>query len=132
MEKSLDRKLADIHANPNSKAFILADAKDADMAFGIASPGRDPLNAAAGFRSLENFRQHIRENIRQGLLDIMLMSASTSYELTIKERAFDRSPMTPAVRMNDVMCPATSSISLRRSFQASASSCSNRRKPGRP
>jgi hypothetical protein len=40
MIKSLDAKLADIHANPSgSKAFIIADAKDADMAFGIAAPG---------------------------------------------------------------------------------------------
>src|SRR6202034_1707655 len=35
MEKSLDRKLAAIHADPNCREFILADAKDADMAFGI-------------------------------------------------------------------------------------------------
>src|SRR5215510_14571005 len=40
MIKSLDTKLADIHADPSgSKAFIIADAKDADMAFGITSPG---------------------------------------------------------------------------------------------
>jgi hypothetical protein len=40
MTKSLDTKLADIHANPfGSKAFIIADAKDADIAFGIAAPG---------------------------------------------------------------------------------------------
>ena len=32
MIKSLDRKLAAIHADPNCREFILADAKDADMA----------------------------------------------------------------------------------------------------
>ena len=32
MDKSLDRKLAAILADPNSREFILADAKDADMA----------------------------------------------------------------------------------------------------
>ena len=38
--KSLDAKLADIRANPgSSKAFIIADAKDADMAFGVRAPG---------------------------------------------------------------------------------------------
>jgi hypothetical protein len=40
MIKSLDTKIADIRANPSgSKAFIIADAKDADMAFGIVAPG---------------------------------------------------------------------------------------------
>jgi hypothetical protein len=40
MKKSLDVKVADILANPsNSKAFIIADAKDADMGFGIRAPG---------------------------------------------------------------------------------------------
>jgi hypothetical protein len=34
MIKSRDTRLVDIHANPSgSKAFIIADAKDADMAF---------------------------------------------------------------------------------------------------
>ncbi|MCO5053029.1 MAG: hypothetical protein M9920_12075 [Verrucomicrobiae bacterium] len=33
--KSLDQKLAEIKANPASRAFILADAKDADMAYGV-------------------------------------------------------------------------------------------------
>ena len=46
MQKSLDQKIADIRANPSgSKAFIIADAKDADMAFGITAPGQKrPLN----------------------------------------------------------------------------------------
>jgi hypothetical protein len=36
--KSLDLKLQRIHANPKlSKDFILADAKDPDMALGIAA-----------------------------------------------------------------------------------------------
>ena len=33
--KSLDTKLAEIIADPSSRAFLLADAKDADMAFGV-------------------------------------------------------------------------------------------------
>ena len=37
--KSLDAKLAEIKANPASRAFILADAKDADMAFGVRAMG---------------------------------------------------------------------------------------------
>ena len=37
--KSLDAKLAEVKANPASHAFIIADAKDADMAFGVRAPG---------------------------------------------------------------------------------------------
>ena len=46
MEKSLDRKLARIPADPSCRDFILADAKDADMAFGLAAPGRSPEHYA--------------------------------------------------------------------------------------
>ena len=42
MEKSLDRKLAAIHADPNCREFIIADAKDADMALGLGAPGQSP------------------------------------------------------------------------------------------
>jgi hypothetical protein len=102
MEKTLDVKLADIHASPaGSKAFLLADAKDADMAFGMAAPGRSPEHADGGFRSLAEYREHIRRNTRQGLLDIMLMSVSSNEVLTIRERIFDASPVTPAIRAND-------------------------------
>src|SRR4051812_40344204 len=83
--KSLDRKLAAIHANPNSREFILADAKDADMAFGIGAPGLSP-EAHAGelrFKTLEQYREQMRLITRQGLVDIMLMSASSSHALTI-------------------------------------------------
>jgi hypothetical protein len=102
--KSLDRKLAAIHADPHGcREFILADAKDADMAFGIGAPGRSP-EAHPGevrFRTLEEYRDQIRAITRQGLVDIMLMSASTSYQLTIRERLFEGSLVTPAVRAND-------------------------------
>ena len=47
MDKSLDRKLAAIHADPNCREFILADAKDADMAFGIGAPGSRPRRTPA-------------------------------------------------------------------------------------
>jgi hypothetical protein len=39
--------------------------------------------------------------IGQGVVDIVLMSASTSELLTISERLFDNSPVTPAARAND-------------------------------
>ena len=97
MEKSLDRKLEALKNNPHSKVFILADAKDADMAFGIASPGGGPES----FRSIADLRDQMREIVSQALVDIMLMSASTSEILTIRERIFDSSSVTPAVRAND-------------------------------
>ena len=40
MQKSLDQKLARILADPSCRDFILADAKDADMAFGLSAPGK--------------------------------------------------------------------------------------------
>src|SRR6266849_332816 len=104
MEKSLDRKLAAIHANPSgAKDFILADAKDADMAFGIGAPGKSPENHAGEvrLRTLAEYREQIRQVVRQGVVDIVLMSASTNDFLTIGERLFDGSQVTPAARVND-------------------------------
>jgi hypothetical protein len=103
-QKSLDVKLARIHADPHgSKDFILADAKDADMALAIGAPGRSP-EAHSGelrYRSLAEFRDIIVQIVEAKLVDIMLMSASTSEVLTIHKRIFDNSPVTPAVRAND-------------------------------
>ena len=103
MQKSLDQKLARILADPACRDFILADAKDADMAFGLSAPGRSPEHYAgeARFRTLDEFRQMMREIVAQGLVDIMLMSASSNEILTIEERLFDNSHVTPAVRAND-------------------------------
>jgi hypothetical protein len=102
--KSLDIKLARIHADPHgAKDFILADAKDADMALAIGAPGRSP-EAHSGelrYRTLAEFRDQIEQIVAQGLVDIMLMSASTGEVLTIHKRIFDNSPVTPAARVND-------------------------------
>src|SRR5262245_51483890 len=116
--KSLDAKLAEIKANPSSKAFIIADAKDADMAFGVRAPGpRSYLSlrgerparfspelwtrAEFGYRNLPEFLDIIREVVQQGLVDIMLMSAYVNEQLTIKEGLFKNSHVTPAARAND-------------------------------
>lgn len=103
MQKSLDTKLAKIRANPSCNEFIIADAKDPDMAYGVAAPGRSPEHYAqeGKFRSLEEFRQCIRDVVGQGLIDIMLMSAHTNAILTIQERLFDNTHITPASRCND-------------------------------
>lgn len=119
MERSLDQKLAAIRANPHStREFILADAKDADMAFGVRAPGPRSYLARHGarpaqfspevwtreefgYRNLPEFLDIIREVTRQGLVDIMLMSAYVSEQLAIKERLFKDSRVTPACRAND-------------------------------
>lgn len=101
--KTLDRKLARLKADPHCDEFILADAKDADMAFGIAAPGQSPEHHAheGRFRSLAEYRASIREVVRQGVVDIVLMSAHTNAILAQEEGLFDNSPVTPAARAND-------------------------------
>jgi hypothetical protein len=119
MIRSLDQKLAAIHAAPQTtKEFILADAKDADMAFGVRAPGprgylaRHGARPAQfspevwtrdeyGCRNLPEFLDIIREVVQQGLVDIMLMSAYVNEQLTIKEGLFKHSAVTPAARAND-------------------------------
>src|SRR5947208_11767879 len=102
--KYLDQKLARIHADPvRCKDFILADAKDPDMALSIGAPGRSPEShpGEVRYRSLAEFRDVIVQIVEQKLVDIMLMSASTSEVLTIHQRIFEDSPVTAAVRAND-------------------------------
>ncbi len=109
MQKSLDQKIADIRANPSaSKAFIIADAKDADMAFGFTAPGQKrPLNpervlkSEIRWKTLAEYRQQIRDVVQQGLIDIMLCSASNVEQLAINEGLFENSHITPAARAND-------------------------------
>lgn len=119
MIRSLDQKLAAIRAAPQTtKEFILADAKDADMAFGVRAPGPRGYLARRGARpaqfspevwtreeygcrNLPEFLDIIREVVQQGLVDIMLMSAYVNEQLTIKEGLFKNSAVTPAARAND-------------------------------
>ncbi len=103
MQKTLDAKLAKILSDPSCGEFILADAKDADMAGGMAAPGKSAEHHGYDekFRSLEEYRDLIRENVKQDLVDIMLMSVSSNEALTIRERLFDASHVTPAIRAND-------------------------------
>jgi hypothetical protein len=103
MQKSLDTKLDRIAADRSCSDFILADAKDADMAFGIAAPGLRFGNSAEGprYRSIQEYRDQICEIVCQQLVDIMLMSASASDAITARAPLFDDSPVTPAIRAND-------------------------------
>src|SRR4029077_15119470 len=118
MIKSLDANLAEIKANRSSKAFIIADAKDADMAFGVRAPGpRSYLSSRGerparfspeiwsrdeyGHRNLPEFLDIIREVTQQALVDILVLSAYVNEQLTIKDRLFRNSHVTPAARAND-------------------------------
>ena len=103
MEKSLDIKLARILKDRSCEDFILADAKDGDMAYGLSAPGLSPENYSSEYRfkTLDEYRAQIREVIKQGLVDIVLMSASTNEQLTLREGLFQNSPLTPAIRAND-------------------------------
>lgn len=101
MEKTFDAKLARLAAQPDSDDFILADAKDADMAFGMAAPGQDRSGQPDGYQSLHDYRQRMVENVQQGDIDIMLMSASTCDLLARQQQVFADSAVTPAFRGND-------------------------------
>ena len=62
------------------------------MAFGLSAPGkaRNIMAAKARFRTLAEYRQLMCEIVAQGLVDIMLMSASSNEVLAIDERLFDQ------------------------------------------
>ena len=102
--KTLDTKLARIRSGAyRPQDFIIADAKDGDMAFGLLSPGprRDASgNLLSGNANRAAYLQAMREMTGSGLIDIMLASAS-SVEVLGQEGLFDGSPVTPAVRFND-------------------------------
>jgi hypothetical protein len=53
------------------------------------------------WKTLEEYREQIRAVVRQGLVDIMLMSASNVEQLATRERLFADSHITPAARAND-------------------------------
>jgi DhnA family fructose-bisphosphate aldolase class Ia len=96
--RTLDQKLSRIRAGRYRHTdFIIADAKDADMGFGLIAPGAD---GQGGFRSLAQYLDAMEEMTKSGLLDVMLMSASSA-EALVKRGVFKKSKVTPAVRLND-------------------------------
>jgi hypothetical protein len=103
MKSILIKKLKQIREKPSSREFILADARDADVAWGIPSPGRVYPLAAEGprYRTMPEFREQIRAVARQGMVDIVLGSQSTMSLLAHRERLFESLEVTPAVRIND-------------------------------
>jgi len=107
--RHLLQKLEQIRAKPDCRTFILADAKDPDMTWGIPSFGESHASQAGaegkdqpqGFRSAREFLEETRSVVRQGVIDIMLASVSTMDALAHRERLFEVSEVTPAVRIND-------------------------------
>ncbi|WP_309380548.1 hypothetical protein [Cerasicoccus frondis] len=108
--KTLDQKLKHIANGSNSfEDFIIADAKDADMAFGIMAPGPNRAgHCPHGFdatqkcyKTLADYQSQIRDVIKQKIVDIVLLSASNLEILGIEEGLFKNSPITPAARAND-------------------------------
>ena len=101
--KRLDEKLARIRAGRYTRQdFIIADAKDPDMGFGLpgAGPHRQADGSSTRYRTREEFLDQIRGIIAQDMIDVMLLSAS-NLEKLVEERLFEKSHVTPAVRAND-------------------------------
>jgi DhnA family fructose-bisphosphate aldolase class Ia len=98
MTKRMDEKLARIRAGGYTpKDFIIADAKDADMAFGCQTPG---MGADGRYRPLKDYRDDMVKVIASDRADIMLTSLSSAEALQASG-AFSGSHVTPAVRLND-------------------------------
>lgn len=98
MTKRLDQKLARIRAGQYQPAdFIIADAKDADMAFGCATPGK---GEGGRMKPLKHYRDDIVKVTQSDLADIMLMSLSSA-EVMTRQGLFADTDVTPAVRLND-------------------------------
>ena len=102
--KRMDQKLAKIRAGSYTpKDFIIADAKDGDMALGTGTAGPEfgPDNKPTGrMRPLKVYRDNAEKMVKSGTVDIMLTSLSSCEELTEKG-VFYGSDVTPAVRLND-------------------------------
>ncbi len=102
----LQNKLDRIRAGQYSATdFIIADAKDGDVALGISAPGpvRDAgpaQQAGREFETRERYLANMTAMAESGLIDILLMSASCGETLKA-ESLFERTDVTPAIRFND-------------------------------
>lgn len=97
--RRLDRKLEAIIAGRYSPDdFVIADAKDGDMAFGVTAPGPRPGDPGR-YRSRQDYLADMRAQVAQGDLDILLTSASNGEQLA-GDGSLD-GDITLAVRAND-------------------------------
>ncbi|GAD11561.1 hypothetical protein GFGA_1c0016 [Gluconobacter frateurii NBRC 103465] len=98
-----EEKIARMVAGKDTRYdFILADAKDSDMAAGISAMGRrrNPRPGQSVFRSRPEYLSEIQSIIRQDIVDIMLTSASILEDLLEKD-AFNGTKVQTAIRAND-------------------------------
>jgi hypothetical protein len=96
--KPLSAKLARIRSGRYSPPdFVIADAKDADMAFAIPGMGPRPDGSQ---RTRAEFLESIRNICSTGIIDVMLTSASNG-ELLAAEGLFEKTSATLAIRGND-------------------------------
>jgi hypothetical protein len=100
--KSLDAKLKRITSGKYKPTdFIVADAKDPEMSAGVSSPGPIDLHdESKGYATVAKFRQDVVDVVKHGVVDIMLVAAS-SLEAIAAKGAFKKSHVTPAIRAND-------------------------------
>ncbi|MBL8930907.1 MAG: hypothetical protein JNL54_12345 [Kineosporiaceae bacterium] len=104
--KALERKLHSItHGTYTPDDFLIADAKDADMAFGVQAPAPVPGSvpepgARLRYRTRPQYLEHMAEEVRAGVIDILLTSASNGERLA-NDGLFKSSDVTLAVRAND-------------------------------
>ena len=104
MHKVLDAKLEHIRNNPECREFILVYAADADMAYGIPTPGATyppQPGARYAYPSIQDFYLHLEELVRERAVEVLLASVSALDVLARDKRLFDESPVTPAIRAND-------------------------------
>ncbi len=91
--------------NYRPEDFIIADAKDGDMAFGITAPGPcrsdGQSNGSDGdFLNRAAYLQNMTDIANSDLIDILLMSASSAEQLT-NRGVLQATEVTPAIRFND-------------------------------
>ena len=102
--RRLDRKLSNITAGRYTPDdFVIADAKDADMAFGLTSagPAADALAGESGpgrYRTRGEYLDAMRALVAQDELDVLLTSASNGQRLAQDGSLED---ITLAIRAND-------------------------------
>ncbi len=97
-DRHLERKLSSIRSGRYVPTdFIIADAKDGDMAFGLLAPGP---GSDGTLKTKPDYLEAIAAMTQSGLVDVMLLSASSA-EVMVDQGVFEDSPVTLAVRMND-------------------------------
>lgn len=81
--------------------FLIADAKDGDMAFGMPAPGPSKkIEQLESWANRDEYLDNMRQIAKSGLIDILLTSVSTA-ETLVSDGLFTETAVTPAVRLND-------------------------------